>query len=106
MEARLQWMAAKPSQWVHWEPLRGGVEAQALLERRYPGAACFVMESHEPAVQAASAAMTQRWWTPQRWLGPTRHWGPPQEPVQMLWANMALHMAPDPQATIAQWQSL
>jgi malonyl-CoA O-methyltransferase len=34
-----------------------------------------------------------------------RDFGPvPDGGVQMLWANMLLHMAADPQALIAQWQ--
>jgi malonyl-CoA O-methyltransferase len=33
----------------------------------------------------------------------TRVEAPPDAAVQMVWANMALHMAPDPQALIAQW---
>jgi malonyl-CoA O-methyltransferase len=34
------------------------------------------------------------------------HFGLPEQPVQMLWANMALHMSADPQALIARWHSL
>ena len=45
MEDRLQWMTMKPATWLHWEPLRGGLQAQALLERRYPDSECFVLEA-------------------------------------------------------------
>jgi len=106
MEARLQWMAAKPSQWVHWEPLRGGLEAQTLLESRYPDAQCFLMESRQSSAREASIAMARPWWTVQHWRGPKRHWSAPGAPVQMAAANSALHMAPDPQATMAQWLAL
>ena len=106
MEGRLQWMTLKPTRWLHWEPLRGGVQAQALLERRYPDSACFVLETQAERSQAASKLIAKPWWNIRRWRGPTLHFGPPPEPVQMLWANMALHMAADPQALIAQWQRL
>lgn len=34
------------------------------------------------------------------------HYGAPPQPVNMLWANMALHMAADPRALLAQWHEL
>ena len=40
MEDRLQWIRLRPQAWAHWEPVRGGLAAHALLERRYPGAEC------------------------------------------------------------------
>ena len=106
MEDRLQWMTLKPATWLHWEPLRGGVQAQALLERRYPNSECFMPGKLMDSAGAASKLIANKWWNPQRWIGPKRHFRLPAEPVQMLWANMALHMAPDPQALIAQWHSL
>ena len=106
MEDRLQWMTLKPAIWLHWEPLRGGVQAQALLERRYPNSECFMPGTHMDTAGAASNLIAKPWWSPQRWMGPKRHFRLPPEPVQMLWANMALHMAPDPQALIAQWHRL
>ncbi|OYT93346.1 MAG: biotin synthase [Burkholderiales bacterium PBB3] len=106
MEDRLQWMTLKPATWLHWEPLRGGVQAQALLERRYPNSECFMPEMPMDSAGAASKFIAKPWWSPQRWMGPKRHFRLPDAPVQMLWANMALHMAPDPQALIAQWHSL
>ena len=104
MESRLQWLVKQPRQWLHWEPLRGGVLAHALLSKRYPNSACYVM-------QAAPDARPQRylsppWWSIRRWVSPTLHFGVPKGPVQMLWANMALHMAAQPQALIAQWSQL
>ena len=52
----------------------------------------------------AMQALTRPWWSPARWSAGRPRFGLPQEGgVQMLWANMALHMASDPQALIAQW---
>ena len=106
MEERLQWMTLKPRTWLHWEPLRGGVQAQALLERRYPSSECYMPASLMDIAGAATKIIAKSWWSAQRWMGPKRHFRLPEAPVQMLWANMALHMAADPQALIKQWHSL
>ena len=106
LEERLQWMTLKPATWLHWEPLRGGVQAQALLERRYPGSECFVLEAQVKRAQAAFKLIAKPWWNVKHWTGPKQRFEAPPAPVQMLWANMALHTAPDPQALIAQWHSL
>ena len=31
MEERLDWIKLQPQSWAHWEPLRGGMQAHALL---------------------------------------------------------------------------
>ncbi len=106
MEDRLQWMTLKPATWLHWEPVRGGLQAQALLETRYPNSECFVLEAQVEHARVATKMIANPWWTMQHWTGPKQHFGPPPQPVQMLWANMALHMSPDPQALIRQWHGL
>ena len=106
MEERLGWIVQQPRQWVHWQPLRGGLQAQELITRRYPKSECFVLEGGENSVQTARKLIAKPWWVPAHWTAAPVHFGPPPEPVQMLWANMALHMASDPQALIAQWHKL
>jgi malonyl-CoA O-methyltransferase len=106
MEQRLQWMTLQPQSWVHWEPLRGGVQAQTLLTARYPKAECYVALALAEQAQAARKVIAPAWWNPYRWTGPAVHFCLPAQPAQMLWADMALHMAADPQALIAQWHSL
>ena len=104
MEGRLQWIREAPAAWGHWDAVRGGLEAHALVRQRYPEASCHVVETSPPLQAQAAKALAQPWWSAARWKGGPVHFGQPaQGAVQMLWANMALHMAPDPQALIAQW---
>ena len=105
MEDRLQWIRLQPKAWAHWDPVRGGLQAHALLARRYPQADCFVVQP-QPAGPAhdAARALVPPALSLARWRGgKTRLAAPGEGAVQMLWANMALHMAPDPQALMAQW---
>lgn len=107
MAQRLQWITAQPRHWADWSPLRGGREAHALVMQRYPKAQALLLEP-EPALQTATAqafAETPSWWTPKRWLGGASCAVQPipEGGVDLLWANMALHMAADPQALIEQW---
>ncbi len=104
MEDRLQWIKLQPQAWAHWEPLRGGLDAHGKLTARYPNAECYVVEAHAEQAQAAIQSVAKPWWSPARWSAAAQHAQlPPDGSVQMLWANMLLHAAPDPQALIAQW---
>jgi malonyl-CoA O-methyltransferase len=101
MAQRLQWIRLEPGAWADWEPVRGGLAAHALVQRRYPKASCYVIEPQAARAAAAAQHITRPWW---RWAAPALHHGPaPEGGVQMLWANMALHMAARPQDLIAQW---
>ncbi len=102
MEDRLQWIRLEPKSWADWEPVRGGLEAHALVERRYPKARCFVAESRPEHARVAEERFARPWW--RRWSSPPLQPGPlPEGESAMLWANMALHMSADPQALIGQW---
>ncbi len=102
MEERLQWIRLEPKAWGHWEPVRGGLQAHALLERRYPQAECFVAESSPQRASVARERIGRPWW--RRWAGAgVHHEAVPEGGAQMLWANMALHMSAHPQSLIAQW---
>jgi malonyl-CoA O-methyltransferase len=103
MEDRLQWIRLQPQVWADWEPVRGGLQAHALVSRRYPDSACFVAAARTQQAQTAIKTVATPWW---RRLGkPAATVGPalPDDAAQMLWANMALHMAADPQALIRDW---
>ena len=102
MEDRLQWIRQAPAAWCHWEAVRGGLEGHALVSARYPKARCFVVETTRKGREAASQSLSKPWWS--RWTGEQVRLEMPDEgAVQMLWANMALHMVADPQALMAQW---
>ena len=104
MESRLQWIRQAPTAWCHWDAVRGGLQTHALLRQRFPGAECFVMETAPHLRAHAARALALPWWKTTRWSGAgTRFEAPADGAVQMLWANMALHMAPDPQALMARW---
>ena len=103
MQERLEWIRLQPQAWAHWWPVRGGLETHALLAGRYPKAACHLVEDRPERARQAARTLAPPWW---------RLWGParpqavselPEAGVQMLWANMALHLAADPQDLIEQW---
>ncbi|MCW8176722.1 class I SAM-dependent methyltransferase [Verminephrobacter aporrectodeae] len=105
MQERLQWLRQAPASWCHWDAVRGGLQAHALVSARYPKARCQVQESALHCARVAHQALRRPWWNPARWTAASPQFGMPADAsVQMLWANMALHAASDPLALIAQWQ--
>ncbi len=106
MQERLPWITVKPTSWLDWEPLQGGLQGHALVAGRYPTAPCHVVQTTPAQTLAVRSRWTPPWWSPARWRSSHLHWGSPEQPVQMLWANMALHMASDPQALLARWHEL
>ena len=104
MAERLDWINLQPQAWVHWEPLRAGMQAQAALLARYPKAQCFWVQTVNGQLETTLKTSTHAWWQPSRWRAEPREVGLPKPGVQMLWANMALHMAVDPQTLINHWR--
>lgn len=101
MQDRLQWIKAEPAAWADWAPVRGGLEGHALVAARYPRARAHVVEP-QPRVEAvAREALSPPWWR----LGAARPaFGPPAPgSVGMVWANMQLHLAADPQTLLRAW---
>ena len=106
MLQRLQWIKLQPEAWAHWGAVRGGLQNHQQLVKKYPKSQCFVVEADINSAQAAIKDIAKPWWRPTRWTAPlTRFEVPPPASVDMLWANMALHIAPEPQALLAQWHS-
>jgi len=95
-------MTHRPSTWCHWDPLRGGMQGHALIAQRFPKAACHVVETSSPVGQAAvQAQWNVPWWKP--WQPSMRFDKPADGSIDMLWANMALHMVAHPPALLADW---
>ena len=104
MQERLQWICQAPRTWCDWQPVRGGLQAHALVAQRYPQASCQVVETAPRMHAAAQAHWAQPWWRPARWSGaPTVVQAAAPESAQMLWANMALHSVANPQQLLQQW---
>ena len=107
MAERLQWIKMQPQAWADWEPVRGGLAVHTAVAQRYPKARCFVVEPNARRAAVARQAIRKPWWTASRWMAPPPCFEMPgAAAVQMVWANMALHMAADPQALIGQWNRL
>ena len=106
MAERLAFLKLSPKHWIHWEPLRGGVSAHQLVADHYPGARCYVLQADAGLKLLAKEVLEPRWWSPARWSAPGIGFAEPKDPVQMLWANMSLHMSSDPQALLARWRQL
>jgi malonyl-CoA O-methyltransferase len=104
MQERLDFITLKPQRWVHWEPLRGGLQAHRALQQRYGQAPVWLISAHPAQAEAAQKALQGAWWQPSRWTGPQTHVGLPEEgQADMLWANMLLHTSAEPQALLGAW---
>jgi malonyl-CoA O-methyltransferase len=104
MAERLDIIRLQPAAWANWGAVRGGLQGHALVAQRYPDSQCFIAETIASHAQAAIKYIAKPWWNPARWKPASTQVAVPAEAsVQMLWANMALHMAADPQALIASW---
>lgn len=106
MQERLQWIRQAPQRWADWEPVRGGLQGHQRVAERYPDAECFLVDVVADRSRNAIRKIAKPWWTPSRWTSAPVHVGPPAVGgVQMVWANMLLHLTADPQALMAQWHS-
>lgn len=104
MLARLDWFRREPSDWLHWEPMLGGLQAHRQLRARWPDAPCHVAAVDRPAALAATREDGGRRWNPLSWgrgRGPQACEDGTQ--VDLLWANMLLHHVPEPQACLQTW---
>lgn len=106
MAERLQWITLHPKAWAHWGAVRGGVQIHAELVKHYPKSDCFMVEAGDKYANAATKSIVKQKWNLNKLFGagPKTHVArPPESGVDMLWANMQLHEALDPQALLAQW---
>ena len=104
MQERLDFIKLQPRQWIHWEPLRGGVKAHAALVQRYPDARVWLACEHPGHGQVAQSLCARPWWHAFKTPGRRQQVGqPPEQTADMLWANMQLHTCPDPQGLLRTW---
>jgi malonyl-CoA O-methyltransferase len=106
MVERLKWFKEPPTSWLHWEPVTGGLQAHQQIRLQLPDAVCHVAAKRLPDALQATRETAGAAWNPLNWV---RARGPqaasPDTRVSMLWANMALHMEPRPQALIQRWHA-
>ena len=105
MAERLPVIRLQPQQVLDWGAHLGA--SRALLEQAYPRAAVIAVEPDEARRAATAQALRPAWWSPRRWsAGPAQVCVEPDvgaDSAQMLWSNMGLHGAIDPQAVMVQW---
>lgn len=105
MGERLSVIRARPELVIDWWAARGG--AAAALRAQYPSARIVPVEAGAPAQPQAASP----WWSPARWRGRAPEALGEDSPsldgqAGLVWANMALHWVPDPQALFARWHRL
>lgn len=107
MHQRLEWIRMRPRVWADWAPLSGGLQAHSAVAQTYPDATCWVIEPTPQRRMAAQKALQSPWWSPARWRASAPRIGsPPPGAANMVWANMVLHMAADPQDLLGQWHRM
>jgi malonyl-CoA O-methyltransferase len=106
MADRLQWIRLEPQRWVDWAPVNGGLNTHKAVRARYPKALCEVLEATPERVVRAKKELQPPWW--QRFTRPDKVSMAQKVPSQadMVWANMALHTAADPQALLREWHQM
>ena len=106
MAERLGLIRLQPRTLVDWCSFNGA--SQALLSQAYPQAQTQRVEADAALLQRGQARSVSRWWSPQRWRGAQTACVAPTQlaagGVELLWANMMLHLAEDPLALMQQWQ--
>jgi malonyl-CoA O-methyltransferase len=112
---RLPIVKLQPQVVIDWGARLGA--GAGVLRRQYPKAQLLAVEPEVSAasgVASAPAATSAQvgagaapWWSPRRWsrADPPAHTAASLPPGagQLLWSNMGLHFAPDPQAELKRW---
>lgn len=104
MQEKLDWIVRSPQAWCDWQPVRGGQDAHGRVAARYPKAQQWIVEP-----QTAHAAAARRRWQASAWArlvpgaAKVQFAEPAADSMDMVWANMALHLCDNPPALIATW---
>lgn len=124
MAQRLSLFKTKPSVWVDWEPLNGSSEVHKALQQQLPNALVWVIEYSAQSLRALKAQLDSaparrvleriKAFSVQRPLSWRLSQQKPRTalrselgktPIQtdFIWANMLLHLEPNPQTLLEQW---
>ena len=108
MAERLGWIKHPPKAWLHWAPVQGGLQAHQQVLAQYPKVPVWLAGEPAPQLQRALQPHSGGWNPLKRWLGQGPNIVPASgtlpAPVDMLWANMALHQHAQPKALLARWR--
>lgn len=106
MACRLSWIRLQPQQWLSWQPSQGGMKTHAQVQAHYPEAISFVVETTPKRERKVLSMLQGPWW--QRVFRPNHVTAQPPQvgQMQMVWANMALHLSDDPQALLKKWHQM
>lgn len=113
MAAKLAPIRLQPDHWIDWGAFLGG--GAGPVQERYPQARRWVAEVlpelAERSREQWRSQAARTWWAPWRrevdpvWLSTSPDSVPwPEEGVQLLWANMALHAHSDLPTLLRQWE--
>lgn len=107
MAERLEVIRLPVARWAHWEPARSGWGGHDRVAAHYPQAESLQVVAQAAADPAPAADERRRWW---RRIGPAPRAraaqvvaAPPDESMQLVWANMLAHHSADPGALLACW---
>jgi malonyl-CoA O-methyltransferase len=105
MAERLSVIKLKPERIVDWGSFLGA--SHEALVQRYPHSQIIAVELDAARRDASASALQQPWWSLRRWAGaaPTAVLAQDLAPGQgqLLWSNMSLQGAFNPQQVMAQW---
>ena len=105
MAVRLPIVKLQPALVVDWGAFLGA--SDGVLTSTYPKARRLAVEPDGPRRDATAARLARPWWSPQRWTGVAAQALTAEQlqpgVAQLLWSNMGLHGAADPQVLMRQW---
>lgn len=109
MAERLALVRVQPTAVIDWSAWLGG--GAAALAAAYPHARRIVVEPHGALRERSARAADAPWWSLRRWAATPATIADddaqlPDGAAQLLWSNMALHMASDPLSWLRRWRRL
>lgn len=106
MAERLPIIKLQPHSLIDWGSFLGA--SHDRLGHAYPQARQVLVEGDAARQLATSASLQQPWWSPRRWAAAAPAVLLEDDvaagQAQLLWSNMLLQRAADPQAVMRQWQ--